>query len=157
MVDELVPQKVACAGEPELETGNDQRAARVAECQLNDLADSPHGPYVRTAFNILDKWGCTPPQIQAMLQISSADYELYRNSPSSAELSEEQLLRVGLLLNIHAGLRILFENPENVYGFMSQLNGNAPFNGCSPLSIAGSGSLMALQDIALAVDALVAG
>lgn len=35
-------------------------------------------------------------------------------------------------LNIHAALRLAFDNPENVYGFPSMENRNEFFNGHAP-------------------------
>jgi len=39
-------------------------------------------------------------------------------------LSQDQLTRASYVLNIHAALRTVFENPENLYGFMAMPNNN---------------------------------
>lgn len=113
--------------------------------------------WLKTALNILDKWGCSPDQIQAILQISRATYFKYRKDPGAANLTHDQAERISLLLNIHAALRTIFENPENVYGFMSMKNDNPYFNGKSPLEIISTGSFAALYETFKRIDALRGG
>lgn len=45
-------------------------------------------------------------------------------------------MRLSLLLSIHEELRLIFENPQNIYGFMTMINHNPPFNGARPLELA---------------------
>ncbi|MBU2877058.1 hypothetical protein [Aliiglaciecola lipolytica] len=45
-------------------------------------------------------------------------------------------MRLSLLLNIHEELRMIFENPENIYGYMRMINHNSPFNGSRPIDLA---------------------
>jgi hypothetical protein len=58
-----------------------------------------------------------------------------KNMPS--EITSDQEQRLSLLLNIHSELRQLFNNPVNVYGFMTMINHNLPFNGKRPVDLAG--------------------
>lgn len=44
-------------------------------------------------------------------------------------LDDDQLARISLVLNIHASLRTIFDNPDNVYGFPSMNNHNPFFDG----------------------------
>jgi hypothetical protein len=99
----------------------------------------------RTALSILEKWSCSAAQKQAILQLS--------NGPP---LSDEQRLRISHVLTIHAALRLLFSNPENVYGFMGSCNGAPPFCGRSPLELIGSGDLTALEQTAEHISSLLA-
>ena len=101
---------------------------------------------LRAVLNILDQWGCDQTQILKILQISRSTYHRYRSNPESAKLSHDQLERLSCLLNIHAALRVLFDNPENVQGFMSMSNNNHFFNGAKPLDIIATGNFGALYE-----------
>lgn len=109
---------------------------------------------VRTAMKIMDKWGCTPEQQQNILQLPRATYYKYKGEADKANLSKDQLTRISYLLNIHAALRIVFSNPENVYGFMKMTNHNRFFNGAAPLSLIENGDFGGLYEVAKRVDAL---
>lgn len=112
---------------------------------------------LKTVFAILDKWRCSAEQIQRILQISKAAYYKYRNDPSSASLTQDQLERISYLLNIHSSLRLLFDNPQNLYGFMAMSNHNPYFNGLSPLDVISSGQFSALYETYKHIDALRGG
>lgn len=67
---------------------------------------------VKTALAILDKWGASPEQSQGILQLSRATWYKLRKDPAAATLNHDQLERISYLLNIHAALRTIFDNPE---------------------------------------------
>lgn len=109
---------------------------------------------LKAAFNILDKWGCTADQAQAILRLPKATYYKYRNDPESARLDRDQLTRISYLLNMHQALRIVFENPENVYGFMRKRNHNPYFHGRVPLEVIESGDFATLYETFKRIDTL---
>lgn len=112
---------------------------------------------LKAALAILEKWGAAPEQAQAILQVSKASYYKFRKDPGVAQLSNDQLERLSYLLNIHAALRILFENPENVYGFMQLKNHNPYFNGQAPLDLIASGHFGTLYEVYKHIDGLRGG
>lgn len=112
---------------------------------------------LKTAFTILDKWGCTPQQQWSILGMKKSTYYKCRESVAQARLSADQLERISYVLNMHAAMRTVFDNPENVYGFMGMANHNPFFNGCSPLDIIGSGNFGALYETFKRIDALRGG
>ncbi|XBS68180.1 MbcA/ParS/Xre antitoxin family protein [Acerihabitans sp. KWT182] len=112
---------------------------------------------LKAAMSILNKWGSTPEQVQAILQMSKASFYKFRKDPAAAQLSHDQFERLSYLLNIHAALRTLFENPENVYGFMAMKNHNPYFNGQAPLELIGSGHFGTLYEVYKHIDALRGG
>jgi hypothetical protein len=61
------------------------------------------------------------------------------NAP--AKLDGEQLERISIVLNLHAAMRTLFENPANVYGFMARPKVNPFFDGRAPLDVIAQGSM----------------
>lgn len=112
------------------------------------------GAGLKVAFNILDKWGCSPEQEQAILALKRSSYYTYRDNPNTARLSQDQIERISHVLNMHAALRLVFDNPENVYGFMAMPNHNAYFNGKTPLELIATGSFGALYEVSRRINAL---
>lgn len=112
---------------------------------------------LKTVIVILDKWGCSPEQAQAILQISKASFYKFKKDPGAAQLTNDQVERLSYVLNIHATLRTLFENPENVYGFMALSNHNPFFNGRSPLEMLSTGHFGTLYEVYKQLDGLRGG
>lgn len=115
------------------------------------------GDELTTAANILEKWGASKEQAATILRIPKSSFYKYLKSPETTKLDDDQLRRISYLLNIHASLRIIFENPENVYGFMTKPNHNAYFNGQAPLSLIEKGDFGALYEVHKRVDSLRGG
>lgn len=108
----------------------------------------------KACLNILQKWQCTPTQIQDILQLSKNAYYRAKKDPSATHFSRDQLERMSILLNIHAALRVIFSNPDNVYQFMSMKNKHPFFAGRAPLEIIETGSLIHLYQVYQHIDAL---
>ena len=87
----------------------------------------------KAVARLVDKW-----QLDSQEKI-----ELIGFNPTTMAFqnSDELQQRWSLLLNIHHKLRLLFNNPQNVYGFMTMrlVNHNHPFNGFRPLDLAFEG------------------
>lgn len=111
---------------------------------------------LRAALNILEKWGASFEQVGRILRISRSTYTRARQQGSawSVSLDADQLQRISLVLNIHAALRLVFDNPENVYGFARMENHNEFFNGRSPLAIMAQGDMISLYETYRRIDAL---
>ncbi|UYG01542.1 MULTISPECIES: antitoxin Xre-like helix-turn-helix domain-containing protein [unclassified Halomonas] len=110
---------------------------------------------LKTAVRILDKWQASNEQGEAILRVSHSTYARARRGDlAEIKLDSDQLTRVSYLLNIHAALRTLFENPENVYGFVSMANHNPYFNGRTPLEVIGGGDFAALYETFKRLDSL---
>jgi len=110
------------------------------------------------AINILDKWGCSNDVSQLVLGISDPVYSRIKQELlDTITLNREQLERVALVASIHASLRLLFHNPENVYGFMAMENNDEIFKGKSPLDIISTGELVDLQSVQAHVDGMKGG
>jgi uncharacterized protein (DUF2384 family) len=110
---------------------------------------------LKTVFNILDKWGYSPEQQILILGMKKSLYDDCRKDINKTSLSDDQLKRVSYILNIHAALRMLFDHPENMNGFMSMNNHNAFFDGRKPIDIISSGRLDDLSDTFKHIDSLV--
>jgi hypothetical protein len=99
-----------------------------------DITDSHISIALKTACNIIDKWGISDAEEYAILPIKKSDIDvIISRSFTGKTLSEDHKIRISYILNIHEKLRAIFSNPENVYGFIKLRNNNKPFNGLSPL------------------------
>lgn len=111
---------------------------------------------LRTAVAILDKWGASGEQGEAILRVSHSTYARAKRKGGlqSVSLDRDQLTRISFVLNIHAALRVIFDNPDNVYGFMRMPNHNEFFYGRSPLEVMSTGDMVAVYEAFRRIDAL---
>ena len=112
------------------------------------------GVALKVAINILDKWQCKATEKQAILAMGRSTSYKYQENTSNVKLSRDQLERISYILNIHQALRVVFSNPQNVYGFMRMNNNNPYFNGQSPLSLIVTGSFGTLYEVFKRIDAM---
>ncbi|WP_230375317.1 antitoxin Xre-like helix-turn-helix domain-containing protein [Pseudomonas fulva] len=110
---------------------------------------------LRAALRILEKWNASSEQACGILRISRSTYTRARQAgPWSVSLDTDQMQRISLVLNIHAALRTLFDNPQNLYGFPGLANHNAFFNGRKPLDIMAQGDMVSLYETFRHIDSL---
>jgi hypothetical protein len=124
--------------------------------QIQPLSKEQCVSGLRTALRILDKWDASSEQACRILRISRSTYTRAKQTSSewSVGLDMDQMHRISFVLNIHAALRTVFDNPDNVYGFPSMDNDNAFFNGRKPLDIMAQGDIVSLYETFRRVDAL---
>lgn len=125
--------------------------------ELANTSTAQAGTALKAVFNILDRWNCSNEQQRALLQLPRSSYYKLRSNLEGAKLNADQVERISYLLNIHAALRLIFENPENVYGYMGMQNDNPPFNGKAPLELLGTGRFGPLYETFKHVDAMRGG
>lgn len=111
---------------------------------------------LRAAVGILEKWQATGDQACRILRISRSTYTRARQRDPdwAVSLDADQMQRISFVLNMHAALRLVFDNPENVYGFASMANENEFFNGRSPLDIMAQGDMVSLYETFRRIDVL---
>ncbi|MBU0526305.1 MAG: hypothetical protein KKC24_11660 [Gammaproteobacteria bacterium] len=111
---------------------------------------------LRAAVGILEKWSASSDQACRILRISRSTYTRARQrDPAwSVTLDSDQMQRISFVLNIHAALRLVFDNPDNVYGFPSMANHNEFFNGRCPLEIMAQGDMISLYETFKRIDVL---
>lgn len=107
------------------------------------------------AVRILKKWGCGPDQLSTILDIESRQLDALESEPEGVVLSCDQAIRVSLILNIHAALRQAFENPDNIYGYMTSPNHNSANAGATPLKVIEGGSLNHLYRVYGQIESLL--
>lgn len=108
---------------------------------------------LRTAISILRRWGASTEQLLVILRISRSTYARVKRN-EEVSLDADQLARTSMVLNSHAALRTVFDNPENVYGFMGMKNDNAYFSGRAPLEVMARGDVISVYETYRRIDAL---
>ncbi|WP_153785407.1 antitoxin Xre-like helix-turn-helix domain-containing protein [Pseudomonas sp. EMN2] len=107
---------------------------------------------LRAAVKIMENWSATQKEIESTLRISRSTYSRAKEQGRVVSLDSDQLARVSLILNMHAALRTIFDNPENVYGFPKMPNDNEFFEGKAPLDIMATGSFINLYETFRRID-----
>lgn len=111
---------------------------------------------LRAAVGILDKWQASGEQACNVLRISRSTLARakQRDTDWALTLDTDQLQRISFVLNIHAALRLVFDNPENLYGFTRMANHNEFFGGRSPLEVMAQGDMISLYETFRRIDSL---
>ncbi|MDN4547650.1 MULTISPECIES: antitoxin Xre-like helix-turn-helix domain-containing protein [unclassified Pseudomonas] len=128
----------------------------VAQAQPQSFTKNQCVTGLRAAVNILEKWKATGDQACRILRISRSTYTRARQREVewAVALDADQMQRISFVLNIHGTLRLVFDNPDNVYGFASMANDNEFFNGRSPLEIMAQGDMVSLYETFRRIDML---
>lgn len=120
--------------------------------------DKNHGGIgLCAAINILDKWNASAKQACAILRISPSTYGRAKNADHNTwtvSLDIDAMQRISFILNIHSALHLIFDNPDNVYGFVGMKNDNEFFNGRAPLEIMAQGDIVSLYETFSRIDSL---
>ena len=120
--------------------------------RIRAFSTDQSGVILRTALRVLEKWKATTEQSSNVLRVSRSSISRVHQG-KGVELDRDQLERASIVLNCHASLRLAFDNPENVYGFMGLENQNEFFNGRKPLEIMAQGDLMSILETYKRIDA----
>lgn len=105
------------------------------------LTKNPDGVGISACANIMKLWGFNQAEMAITLGTPKPTLQRYLASPEKTKLNRDALDRVSYVLNIHAGLRMFFSNPENIYGYINMKNSNPLFNSNPPKSMILEGSM----------------
>ncbi|HDS1733669.1 antitoxin Xre-like helix-turn-helix domain-containing protein [Pseudomonas sp. BP8] len=110
---------------------------------------------LRAALRIIEAWRATDSQACRILRICPATrHRVIQERTAIVRLDRDQQQRVSLVLNIHASLRSVFTNQDNVQGFARMRNENPFFGGRTPLEVMAQGNLISLYETYLRIDHL---
>jgi len=113
-----------------------------------------HRAGLKAAIRILQAWGIEGPDQARILNIDQALVD----APETLDKTDQsQLTTISYLLNIHASLKELFQNPENHSGFMMSINQNQPYYGQRPLDFVLTGKLEAIKEVFESLELLKYG
>ncbi|MBA3537910.1 MAG: DUF2384 domain-containing protein [Tatlockia sp.] len=108
---------------------------------------------LKAVLNILEKWDCSVEETQILLGLKRSTLFKYKSIPENASISRDLTERLSYLLNIHAALRILFSNPDSVYGWVRKPNFAPFYNGKSAMDIMLQGRVVDLWAVASRLNA----
>ena len=128
----------------------------LAALPVQDLSKDQCVTGLRVALRILDRWKASSEQACKILRVSRSTYTRAKQQGAdwSISLDTDQMQRISFVLNIHGALRLVFDNPENVYGFPAMKNDNDFFNGRTPLDIMAQGDMISLYETFRRIDVL---
>jgi len=110
---------------------------------------------MKAAFKLMDLWGLGKSEMIILLgEPTSRTYHNWKNGEVKT-VPADTLRRIGYLMGIHKGLRLLFQNPENIYGWVRRSNDD--FGGQSPLQRMLGGDMTDLAYVRQYLDAARGG
>lgn len=134
--------------------GHNQNAVQA----LPEPSDRQVQAAIPVVLNILDKWRCSEEEKRALLgHLPRSSFYRLQKSPGSVRITVDLADRLSYLLNIHAGLRLIFSDPGSVYGWVRRPNDHVWFRGRSAMDIMGSGRMEDLIDVFRHIDAARGG
>ena len=110
-----------------------------------------HQAGLKAARRIMKGWGVEDPDQSRILDV---DENILDSTEAFKALKERQLVTISYLLNIHASLREVFQNPENQVGFMAAANQNSPYFGQRPLDFVLTGEIDSLKKVCESLEQL---
>lgn len=110
---------------------------------------------LKAFFNLMDRWNVRNPQ--AIILLGGPKKRTFYNWKAGeiGSVPADTMRRMGYLLGIHKALRILFSNPENVYGWVNRENED--FGGQSPFARMLGGDVTDLAYVRQYLDAMRGG
>lgn len=109
---------------------------------------------LKAAHRIMKGWGVEDSDQSRILDV---DQNIFDSTEELEALTERQLVTISYLLNIHASLREVFQNPENHLGFMTAANQNSPYFGRRPLDFVLTGEIDSLKTVHESLEQLKNG
>ncbi|WP_338355243.1 hypothetical protein [uncultured Marinobacter sp.] len=113
-----------------------------------------HQAGLKAALRIMKGWGVDDSDQSRILDV---DQNILDSTEAFEALTERQLVTISYLLNIHASLREVFQNPENHLGFMTAANQNSPYFGRRPLDFVLTGEIDSLKTVYESLEQLKNG
>ena len=110
---------------------------------------------LKAVFALAEHWRLSADQARSLLGRPSPRTFYNWKAGRVGRPSHDTMSRIGYLLGIHKALRVLFSNPDNVYGWISRENDD--FNGQSPLQRMLGGDVTDLAYVRQYLDAVRGG
>jgi len=105
---------------------------------------------LRAVLTLFGKWNLTDEDAATLLDLPLRTYRRWKTG-QAGRLDRDTKARLSNLLGIHKALRILFADPERVYGWVKRAN--AAFAGASALDVMRRGELTDLMRVRRYLDA----
>lgn len=103
----------------------------------------------RAALNLFDKWNVTDEQAATLLDLPVRTYRRWKVE-GAARISRDGRARLSNLMGIHKALRIIFQEPQRGYDWITA--NNAAFEGQSALQIMLGGEITDIMRVRRYLD-----
>ncbi len=110
---------------------------------------------LKAFFKLMEIWRVENVEARALLGAPKERTFFNWKKGQATYVPADTMRRIGYILGIHKALRILFTNPENVYGWVRR--SNADFGGQSPLQRMTAGDVTDLAAVRAYLDAVRGG
>ncbi|RMM41777.1 hypothetical protein ALQ78_00457 [Pseudomonas syringae pv. aptata] len=113
---------------------------------------------LKVALRIIRAWQATPAQACSILRISASTFRrVSQGVDAGRRLDLDQQQRIGIVLDIHACLRTVFDNQANIQGFPGLANHNPFFEGRSLIETMANGDMISLHETYKRIEQLQLG
>ncbi|MCG9788374.1 hypothetical protein [Vibrio barjaei] len=110
-----------------------------------ELSQNEKLTLVKYALNVLDGWGASNLQTEAILEISPEQHARLKVTPATVPIGPSTLERVHLVVEIDGLLRSAFESSHFINNFINVRNNAKNLNGYAPIEHIERGDLTALK------------
>lgn len=110
---------------------------------------------LKAFFNLMDRWGIKNTDAATLLGKPKKRTFYNWKMGKIGSVPADTMSRIGYIFGIHKDLRILFDNPENVYGWINRENSD--FGGQSPIGRMLAGDVTDLAYVRQYLDAMRGG
>lgn len=114
------------------------------------ITDGEAAAMFRAGLNLFDRWGVSDQQAATLLDVAPRTFARWK-ACREGRFGRDQKARLSNLMGIHKALRIIFQEPERVYGWVRQPNG--AFGMCSALDVMLGGDLTDIMRVRRFLDA----
>ena len=104
----------------------------------------------RAALNLFARWGATDEQAALLLDMPVRSYRRWK-AEGPGRLSRDGRARLSNLMGIHKALRLIFQDPQRGYDWMTAAN--TAFGGASALEVMLGGELTDIMRVRRYLDA----
>ncbi len=110
---------------------------------------------IKAFFELSNKWQLSNDEARCLLGDTGKRTFFHWKEGKVAKVPADTMRRIGYIIGIHKGLRLLFSNPENVYGWLQREN--TDFGGQSPKNRMLAGDVTDLAHVRSYLDSMRGG
>lgn len=121
-----------------------------APFRANPITQEEGAAMFRAALNLFAKWGATDEQAATLTDMPVRTYRRWK-AEGPGRLSRDGLARLSNLMGLHKALRIIFQEPQRAYDWVTARN--MAFGGSSALEVMLGGELTDIMRVRRYLDA----
>ncbi|MFA0087498.1 hypothetical protein ACE1OE_00930 [Vibrio sp. E150_011] len=110
-----------------------------------DLSQNERLTLVKYALNILDGWGASNLQAEAILELSPEQHARMKITPATVAVTPTTMERIHILVEIDGYLRTAFDSSHFINNFINVRSTSNQFNGYAPIEHIERGEISGLQ------------